>query len=99
MIISFILSISGKNKFLPLFFNSIKYLKLFLLDADAPLVEQSKLLASYIEFLASLPNTNSINLVGLSKQKDPEKIEQDLVHLFPKQYFFIQSYVFPPWVL
>ena len=41
--------------------------KLFLLDADAPLIEQSKLLASYIEFLASLPNTNSVNLIGLSK--------------------------------
>ena len=37
-------------------------IKLFLMDADAPLVEQSKLLSSYIEFLASLSNTNSINL-------------------------------------
>lgn len=42
-------------------------IKLFLMDADAPLVEQSKLLSSYIEFLASMPNTNSVNLVGLSK--------------------------------
>lgn len=26
------------------------------------------------------------NLVGLSKQKEPEKIEQDLIKLFPKEY-------------
>ena len=26
------------------------------------------------------------NLVGLSKQKEPEKIEQDLLKIFPKQY-------------
>lgn len=26
------------------------------------------------------------NLVGLSKQKEPEKIEQDLIRIFPKEY-------------
>lgn len=41
--------------------------KLILVDADAPLVEQAKLLAKYIDRLSILPTTNSINLVGLSK--------------------------------
>lgn len=27
------------------------------------------------------------NLIGLSKEKEPEKIEQDLIKIFPKEYF------------
>ncbi len=42
-------------------------IQLFLMDADAPIIEDAKLLASYIEYLAISPNTNSINLLGLSK--------------------------------
>lgn len=42
-------------------------IKLFLMDADAPIIEDAKLLAEYIEILASIPTTNSINLIGLSK--------------------------------
>lgn len=42
-------------------------IKLFLMDADAPIIEEAKLFAQYIEHLASLPTTNSINIIGLSK--------------------------------
>ena len=42
-------------------------IKLFLMDADAPIIEDAKLFANYIEHLASQPSTNSINIVGLSK--------------------------------
>lgn len=42
-------------------------IKLFLMDADAPIVEDAKLFAKYVDYLASLPDTNSINIVGLSK--------------------------------
>ena len=42
-------------------------IKLFLMDADAPIIEDAKLFANYVEKLASLPNTNSVNIVGLSK--------------------------------
>lgn len=42
-------------------------IKLFLMDADAPIIEDAKLFANYIEHLATLPSTNSINIVGLSK--------------------------------
>lgn len=41
--------------------------RLFLMDADAPIVEDAKLFAKYIEYLAMLPTTNSINIIGLSK--------------------------------
>lgn len=37
------------------------------MDADAPIIEDAKLFANYVEKLASLPNTNSVNIVGLSK--------------------------------
>jgi len=37
------------------------------MDADAPIKEDAKLLARYIEFLATFPTTNSINVIGLSK--------------------------------
>lgn len=37
------------------------------MDADAPIIEDAKYLANYIDHLASLPTTNSINLIGLSK--------------------------------
>ena len=42
-------------------------IKLFLMDADAPIIEDAKFLAKYIDYLASLPTTNSINIIGLSK--------------------------------
>lgn len=42
-------------------------IKLFLMDADAPIVEDAKLFAHYIDGLVLSPNTNSINLIGLSK--------------------------------
>lgn len=42
-------------------------IKLFLMDADAPIIEDAKLFAKYVESLALLPNTNSVNIVGLSK--------------------------------
>ena len=42
-------------------------IKLFLMDADAPIIEDAKIFANYVEKLASLPNTNSVNIVGLSK--------------------------------
>ncbi len=42
-------------------------IQLFLMDADAPIIEDAKLLANYIDSLAVSPNTNSINIVGLSK--------------------------------
>lgn len=41
--------------------------KLFLMDADAPIIEDARYLAAYLDQLASLPSTNSINLIGLSK--------------------------------
>ncbi len=43
---------------------SIKY---FMMDADSPIIEDAKLLAKYIDNLAILPTTNSINIIGLSK--------------------------------
>ena len=42
-------------------------IKLFLMDADAPIVEDAKLFANYVVYLASLSDTNSVNIVGLSK--------------------------------
>lgn len=42
-------------------------IQLFLMDADAPIVEDAKYFAQYIDDLASLPTTNSINIIGLSK--------------------------------
>ena len=42
-------------------------IKLFLMDADAPIVEDAKLFANYVDSLVALPNTNSVNIVGLSK--------------------------------
>ena len=42
-------------------------IKLFLMDADAPIIEDAKLFAKYVDYLASLPDTNSVNIVGLSK--------------------------------
>lgn len=41
--------------------------QLFLMDADAPIIEDAKLFANYIERLAKHPNTNSVNVIGLSK--------------------------------
>ena len=42
-------------------------IKLFLMDADAPIIEDTKLLAKYIDLLASQENTNTINIIALSK--------------------------------
>lgn len=42
-------------------------IKLFLIDADAPIIEDAKLFANYVESLALLPDTNSVNIIGLSK--------------------------------
>lgn len=42
-------------------------IKLFLMDADAPIIEDAKLLAKYVDYLALLSTTGSINLIGLSK--------------------------------
>ena len=42
-------------------------IKLFLMDADAPIVEDAKYFAKYLDYLASLPTTNSVNIIGLSK--------------------------------
>lgn len=42
----------------------------FLMDADAPIIEDAKLLAEYVDALAVLPTTNSINIIGLSKSSD-----------------------------
>lgn len=41
--------------------------QLFLMDADAPIIEDAKALANYINSLAMLESTSSINLIGLSK--------------------------------
>lgn len=42
-------------------------IKLLLMDADAPIIEDAKAFANYIDKLALLPSTNTINIVGLSK--------------------------------
>ena len=41
--------------------------KVFLMDADAPIIEDARRLAYYIEKLALSPKTNSVNVIGLSK--------------------------------
>ena len=40
---------------------------LFLIDADAPIIEDAKKIAEYTDNLSISPNTNSINLIGISK--------------------------------
>lgn len=42
-------------------------IRLFLMDADAPIIEDARLLAKYIDSLAEEESTNSINIIGLSK--------------------------------
>ena len=42
-------------------------IKLFLMDADAPIIEDAKLFARYIQSLALLTDTNLVNVIGLSK--------------------------------
>lgn len=42
-------------------------IQLFLMDADAPIIEDAKLFAKYIEKLAIDPNTGTINIISLSK--------------------------------
>jgi len=41
--------------------------KMFLMDADAPIDEDAKKMAQYIDILAANPSTDTISLVGLSK--------------------------------
>jgi len=48
-------------------FNRNTIIKLFLMDADAPIKEDAILFANYIDNLSILPNTNSINIIGISK--------------------------------
>jgi uncharacterized alpha/beta hydrolase family protein len=42
-------------------------IKLLLLDKEAPLLEQSKLLAKYIDIMSNYNNISSINIIGYSK--------------------------------
>lgn len=42
-------------------------IKLQLMDADAPIIEEAKLLANFIDSISSSDNTKSITLVGYSK--------------------------------
>lgn len=42
-------------------------IEVLLVDNDAPLAEESKVLASYIDFLSGLSTTKTVNLIGLSK--------------------------------
>lgn len=62
-------SINGIDKVINYFKNRNKnvIIELFLMDADAPIIEDARKIASYIDNLAILSTTNSINLVGLSK--------------------------------
>lgn len=42
-------------------------IELLLVDNDAPLIEESKFLASYVDYLARFSTTKTINVIGLSK--------------------------------
>ena len=42
-------------------------IKLLFMDADAPIIEDAKLFSKYIDSLAQLETTNSINIISLSK--------------------------------
>lgn len=42
-------------------------IRTFLMDADAPIKEDAKLIANYIDTLASKETTSTINLIGVSK--------------------------------
>ena len=42
-------------------------IKLFLMDADAPIIENASFYARYIDYLADLPETESITIIGFSK--------------------------------
>ena len=43
------------------------YIKMILLDADAPLKESGRKISSYIDILANNRKSNSVNLIGFSK--------------------------------
>lgn len=62
-------SVMGVDKVISYFKDRNKnvVIQLLLLDADAPLIEESKFLAKHIDLLSMLPKTNSVNLIGLSK--------------------------------
>lgn len=59
----------GMDKIIRYFSNKEKKIipKLFLMDADAPIKEDAKILAQYIDTLSMQPTTKSINVIGLSK--------------------------------
>lgn len=59
----------GINKIINYFENSNKnvIIKLFLMDADAPIKEDARFLANYVDMLSSNENTDSVNIVGISK--------------------------------
>lgn len=60
---------AGMDKVISYFNKSNKniVIELFLMDADAPIVEDAKKVAQYIDSLSSLSYVNSINFIGLSK--------------------------------
>ena len=58
---------AGIKLFLNYFSGNNYDIKLLLMDADAPIIEAAKYFAKYIEDIANLPTTNTINLIGLSK--------------------------------
>ena len=59
----------GIDKIISYFENKNKNVnvQLYMMDTDAPIVEDAKLLAEYIDKLANQIGVNSINFVGLSK--------------------------------
>lgn len=42
-------------------------IEVFLMDADAPIIKDAQLMAKHTDYLASLPSTGSINILGISK--------------------------------
>ena len=42
-------------------------IKMFLMDADAPIIENASFYARFIDYLADLPETKSITIIGFSK--------------------------------
>lgn len=42
-------------------------IQVFLMDADAPIIEDAKLFAQYVDSISCLPTTKSINVISISK--------------------------------
>lgn len=78
---------AGMAKLIKYFSNTKKQVipKLFLMDADAPIKEDAKAFAHYIDTLSVLPTTKSINVIGLSK------CGAMLVHM-PKHFNVLTSF-------